>query len=101
MCGSFRSDCLSDTILLERSQQAYNQIDNRENEADWKHETVGAAAGFGAVKLFEDRQRKEGEPVNHEVNTNACSQHVSRKTEYSHHPSVRQRVHRCLRRLGS
>jgi len=38
---------------------------NDPNKPKWTHEAFGAAAGFGAMKVFEDRQRSEGKPVSH------------------------------------
>lgn len=41
-------------------QQVYNDDDNQ-NDAKFSHELIGGAAAFEGMKLFEDRQRKEGE----------------------------------------
>jgi len=43
----------------------YNGGPNDPNKASWTHEAFGAAAGFGAMKIYEDRQRAEGKPVSH------------------------------------
>ncbi|KAG6994090.1 hypothetical protein G7Y79_00047g083160 [Physcia stellaris] len=36
------------------------------NEAKFSHELVAGAAAFEGMKLFEDKQRKEGKPVSHQ-----------------------------------
>lgn len=36
-----------------------------EHKAKFSHELVAGAASFEAMKMFEDRQRREGEPVSH------------------------------------
>ncbi|KAH6655154.1 hypothetical protein BKA67DRAFT_559623 [Truncatella angustata] len=38
----------------------------REHQSKFTHEAVAGGAAFEAMKLFEDRQRKNGEPVNHQ-----------------------------------
>lgn len=38
-------------------QQVYGQ---EEHEAKFSHELIGGAAAFEGMKLFEDRQRREG-----------------------------------------
>lgn len=51
------------------SQDAYDQVngDNFENhKSSFGHEALAGAASFGAMKLFEDHQRKEGKPVSHQ-----------------------------------
>ncbi|KAF4625694.1 hypothetical protein G7Y89_g12466 [Cudoniella acicularis] len=51
------------------SEQAYQQANDPNqqfhNESSFGHEALAGAASFGAFKLFEDRQRKEGKPVSH------------------------------------
>ena len=45
------------------SQDAYNQVqsDDFENhKSSFGHEALAGAASFGAFKVFEDHQRKEG-----------------------------------------
>jgi hypothetical protein len=44
------------------SQQAYDQVnsDDFNNQSSFGHEALAGAASFGAFKMFEDRQRKEG-----------------------------------------
>ncbi|KAI0133069.1 hypothetical protein F4776DRAFT_625974 [Hypoxylon sp. NC0597] len=39
--------------------------DGQPHESKLSHELVGGGAAFEAMKLFEDRQRKEGKAVNH------------------------------------
>jgi len=44
-------------------QQQYDQVYNQDqpdNEGKFSHELIGGGAAFGAMKVFEDRQRKEG-----------------------------------------
>ncbi|KAI4196672.1 MAG: hypothetical protein LQ350_006425 [Teloschistes chrysophthalmus] len=48
----------------EAHQQVYGDGDT-ENEAKFSHELLGGAAAFEGMKLFEDRQRKEGKTVSH------------------------------------
>jgi hypothetical protein len=36
-----------------------------EHQAKFSHELIAGAASFEAMKLFEDRQRREGKPVSH------------------------------------
>lgn len=37
----------------------------KEHESHLSHELVAGAASFEGMKLFEDKQRKEGKPVSH------------------------------------
>jgi len=47
---------------LGESQDAYNQVQNDDgNQASFGHEALAGAASFGAFKIFEDRQRAEGQ----------------------------------------
>jgi Protein of unknown function (DUF3759) len=50
------------TILpIGEAQQSYDQVQNGDvNESSFSHEALAGAASFGAFKMFEDRQRKEG-----------------------------------------
>jgi hypothetical protein len=51
------------------SQDAYDQAqstDQFDNQSSFGHEALAGAASFGAFKVFEDRQRKEGKPVSHQ-----------------------------------
>ena len=48
------------------SQDAYNQAYNDDHEGKLSHENVAGGASFAAMHAFEERQRKEGKPVNHE-----------------------------------
>ena len=46
------------------AQDNYNQVYNdqgSDNQAEFSHELVAGGASFMAMKMFEDRQRKEGE----------------------------------------
>ncbi|KAF2403150.1 hypothetical protein EJ06DRAFT_541891 [Trichodelitschia bisporula] len=56
------------------SQDAYQQCnsDNQpeygseEHKSKFSHELLAGGAAFGAFKMFEDAQRKEGKPVSHQ-----------------------------------
>ncbi|KAH8797053.1 hypothetical protein F5882DRAFT_287482, partial [Hyaloscypha sp. PMI_1271] len=49
------------------AQDSYDQVQNGDvNESSFGHEALAGAASFGAFKMFEDRQRKEGKPVSHQ-----------------------------------
>lgn len=52
--------------MLDDSQDAYQQVQQCENTGSFSHELIGGAAAFGAMKIFEDRQRREGKPVSHQ-----------------------------------
>ncbi|KAL6450150.1 hypothetical protein SBY92_002443 [Candida maltosa Xu316] len=43
----------------------HDQVNNDQHEGKFSHEVVAGAASFAAMKVFEDRQRKEGKTVNH------------------------------------
>eukprot|EP00246_Nothoceros_aenigmaticus_P005954 TRINITY_DN18536_c0_g1_i1.p1 TRINITY_DN18536_c0_g1~~TRINITY_DN18536_c0_g1_i1.p1 ORF type:complete len:126 (+),score=30.97 TRINITY_DN18536_c0_g1_i1:87-464(+) len=47
------------------SEQAYNAVQQSDNQSSFGHEALAGAASFGAFKIFEDRQRSEGKPVSH------------------------------------
>ena len=47
-------------MISDDSHDAYQKVES-ENEPKFGHEMLGGAAAFGAMKIFEDRQRKEGE----------------------------------------
>ncbi|KAF7868437.1 hypothetical protein EAF04_004969 [Stromatinia cepivora] len=46
------------------SQDHYDQYKSQDT-ASLGHEVLAGGAGFAAMKLFEDRQRREGKPVSH------------------------------------
>ncbi|EGW35817.1 uncharacterized protein SPAPADRAFT_59022 [Spathaspora passalidarum NRRL Y-27907] len=48
-------------FLKDNHEQVYGE----KHEGKFSHELVAGAASFEAVKLFEDKQRKEGKPVSH------------------------------------
>ncbi|KAG9229768.1 hypothetical protein BJ875DRAFT_474004 [Amylocarpus encephaloides] len=51
------------------SEQSYQQLHDdgyEKHESSFGHEALAGAASFGAFKIFEDRQRKEGKPVSHQ-----------------------------------
>jgi len=48
------------------SKDAYDQYkDPSADTASFGHEALAGVAGFSAMKIFEDQQRKKGEPVKH------------------------------------
>jgi hypothetical protein len=51
------------------SKDARDQVysDDQPHEAKFSHEMIGSAAGFEAMHLWENEQRKEGKPVEHGV----------------------------------
>lgn len=54
---------LSVDALTDESRDAHQQVygdDQDQNQAKFSHELIGGAAAFEGMKLFEDRQRKEG-----------------------------------------
>jgi hypothetical protein len=48
------------------SEDAYNQVQQGDNQSSFGHEAIAGAASFGAFKMFEDHQRKEGKTVSHQ-----------------------------------
>jgi len=50
------------------SQDAHQQVysDNPDNQGKFSHELIAGAASFEGFKLYEDHQRKEGKPVEHQ-----------------------------------
>ncbi|KAK5071636.1 hypothetical protein LTR64_004585 [Lithohypha guttulata] len=51
----------------DESRDAHQQVyGDDDNQAKFSHELIGGAAAFEGMKLFEDRQRKEGKVVNHQ-----------------------------------
>jgi hypothetical protein len=42
------------------AQDNYNQVYQDDNKAEFSHELLAGGASFMAMKMFEDRQRKEG-----------------------------------------
>ncbi|KAK5134791.1 hypothetical protein LTR08_006166 [Meristemomyces frigidus] len=46
--------------------QVYNQNQGDQNDGSFSHELLAGGAAFGAMKVFEDRQRKEGKTVDHQ-----------------------------------
>jgi hypothetical protein len=49
----------------EQYQQVY-ESDQQPHEAKFSHEAIAGAGAFAAFKAFEDHQRKEGKPINHQ-----------------------------------
>lgn len=65
MCSmrSGRRDYANILHCLGESEDAYKQVQNQDqfdNQSSFGHEALAGAASFGAFKIFEDRQRKEG-----------------------------------------
>ncbi|KAH8750353.1 hypothetical protein BGZ57DRAFT_538927 [Hyaloscypha finlandica] len=51
----------------EDSERSYQQVqEGQHHESSFGHEALAGAASFGAFKIFEDRQRKEGKTVSHQ-----------------------------------
>ncbi|KAH8808706.1 hypothetical protein F5884DRAFT_858228 [Xylogone sp. PMI_703] len=50
----------------DESERAYDDYHEGNHEAKFSHELLAGAASFGAMKIFEDRQRREGKPVSHQ-----------------------------------
>lgn len=53
----------------QNHQEVYDQdggYDNPDNKGKLSHELIAGAASFEGMKLFEDHQRKEGQPVSHQ-----------------------------------
>ncbi|KDN50863.1 hypothetical protein K437DRAFT_221834, partial [Tilletiaria anomala UBC 951] len=47
-------------------ESSHNQVYGGEtHESKFSHELIGGAAGFEAMKAYEDHERREGKPVNH------------------------------------
>ncbi|EHY54928.1 hypothetical protein HRR83_005813 [Exophiala dermatitidis] len=52
----------------DESRDAHQQVygdGGYDNQAKFSHELIAGGAAFEGMKLFEDRQRKEGKPVSH------------------------------------
>ncbi|KAG7133182.1 hypothetical protein HYQ45_008592 [Verticillium longisporum] len=49
----------------DEAKDNYDNAYRGDHESKLSHEIVAGGAAFGAMKLFEDRQRKNGEPVHH------------------------------------
>ncbi|KAK7747182.1 hypothetical protein SLS62_009124 [Diatrype stigma] len=53
-------------LISDEGKNARDEVyDGQPHESHLSHELIGGAASFEAVKLFEDRQRKEGKTVSH------------------------------------
>lgn len=62
------------THSKDETRDAHQQVyGNDQNEAKFSHELIGGAAAFEGMKLFEDRQRKEGEIGSRHAQTDQCS----------------------------
>jgi hypothetical protein len=52
---------LTADLRLGESEDAYKQVqDDGENNGSFGHEAIAGAAAFGAFKMYEDKQRKDG-----------------------------------------
>lgn len=51
--------------LTGEAQDHYNQVyqQDDDNKAEFSHELLAGGASFMAMKMFEDRQRKEGKRI--------------------------------------
>ena len=50
----------------DEGRDSYQQAYESDNKAEFSHELLSGGAGFAAMKVFEDHQRKEGKPVSHQ-----------------------------------
>lgn len=50
----------TDTLPPGEARDQYSQVENNDNKAELSHEILAGGASFMAMKMFEDRQRKEG-----------------------------------------
>ncbi|OZJ03550.1 hypothetical protein BZG36_04182 [Bifiguratus adelaidae] len=48
-------------------EESWNQVYNgsEEHKASWSHELLGGAAGFEAMKAYEDHLARNGQPQSH------------------------------------
>ncbi|CAK1366370.1 uncharacterized protein RHO25_011121 [Cercospora beticola] len=51
---------------FDEGRDNYQQAYDNDNKAELSHEILAGGASFMAMKMFEDRQRKEGKPVSHQ-----------------------------------
>ncbi|RUP49757.1 hypothetical protein BC936DRAFT_141560 [Jimgerdemannia flammicorona] len=50
----------------QHHQEVYNPNPvSAEHKSNWTHELVGGAAAFEAMKLYEDKMKRDGKPDNH------------------------------------
>ncbi|CAF0902693.1 unnamed protein product [Adineta steineri] len=51
----------------DQSQQAHEAVygDQPQHKSSWTHELIGGAAGFAAMKAYEDHVRSTGQQVSH------------------------------------
>ena len=47
-------------MITDDAQSSYDNVQQQQNTGSFTHELVGGAAAFGAMKCFEDHQRREG-----------------------------------------
>lgn len=46
---------------FDNARDDYQQVYESDNKAELSHELLAGGAGFAAMKIFEDRQRSEGQ----------------------------------------
>ncbi|CAF3328870.1 unnamed protein product [Rotaria socialis] len=58
---------MAPALSLSDSEDAYNNVyaDEPDHKSSWTHELVAGAAGFAAMKAYEDHCRDTGETVSH------------------------------------
>jgi hypothetical protein len=49
----------------EKANEAYNTNPDDVNESSWTHEIVGAAAGFEAMRKYNQYKEENGQPESH------------------------------------
>ncbi|KAG2172364.1 hypothetical protein INT43_004906 [Umbelopsis isabellina] len=42
-----------------------SEVPSEEHKGKWTHELVGGAAGFAAMRAYEEHQARQGKPANH------------------------------------
>lgn len=93
----------TDTLPPGEARDQYSQVENNDNKAELSHEILAGGASFMAMKMFEDRQRKEGKkqlsptPIHHrQQQTNSHSPSFSNRQ--ARLTPIRQRAPRGFRR---
>ncbi|KAJ2962473.1 hypothetical protein NQZ79_g2427 [Umbelopsis isabellina] len=52
--------------LTHKHDAVYNsEAPSEEHKSKWTHELVGGAAGFAAMRAYEEHQAKQGKPASH------------------------------------
>lgn len=96
----------TDTLPPGEARDQYSQVENNDNKAELSHEVLAGGASFMAMKMFEDRQRKEGKkqlsptPIHRrQQQTNSPSPSFSNRQ--ARLTPIRQRAPRGFRRRRS